>query len=223
MTITAIGREFAEKVAAEVRLEAEGENRYRVFTPFRFGDGDHLVIVLKQENGGWVLSDEAHTCMRISFETDGQDWSLGARRRAVADALSEFGVEDRDGELRLAVQDERFGDAFFAFAQALLKIAEACNLPAEHARLPRHDDFGTTSVEREGATAMRRTFTASVFRGDNWWVAQALEVDVASQGKSIDEALANLREALTFHFEPPSPGNTLRLYPVEVEVPAPAP
>ena len=129
MTITVIGREFAEKVAAEVRLEADGENRYRVFTPLRFDDGDHLVIVLKQDGDGWVLSDEAHTCMRLSFEADGQNWPRGARRRAVADALSEFGVEDRDGELRLAVQDEQFGDAFFAFAQALLRIAGAFNLP----------------------------------------------------------------------------------------------
>ena len=218
-----IGREFAEKVAAEVRLEADGENRYRVFTPFRFGDGDHLVIVLKQEDGVWVLSDEAHTCMRLSFEAEGQDWPRGARRRIAAGALSEFGVEDRDGELRLAVRDGRYGDAFFAFAQALLRIAEAFDLPGEHARLPRHDGFGSASAEREGATAMKRTFTASVFRGEDWWVAQALEVDVASQGKSIDEALANLREALTLYFEPPSPGDMPRLYPLEVEVPAPAP
>ena len=71
------------------------------------------------------------------------------------------------------------------------------------------------------AATVKRTFTASVFRGEDWWVAQALEVDVASQGKSIDEALANLREALTLYFEPPSPGDMPRLYPLEVEVPAP--
>ena len=83
-----------------------------------------------------------------------------------------------------------------------------------------------TVAERAGGAAgatVKRTFTASVFRGEDWWVAQALEVDVASQGKSIDEALANLREALTLYFEPPSPGGMPRLYRVEVEVPAPAP
>ena len=68
---------------------------------------------------------------------------------------------------------------------------------------------------------MKRTFTASVYRGEDWYVAQALEVDVASQGKSTGEALANLREALTLYFEPPSPGDAPRLYPVEVDAPAP--
>ena len=120
MVIAGIEREFAGKVAAEVRLEAEGENRYRVFTPFRFDDGDHLVIVLKRDGGGWVLSDEAHTCMHLARDSAEPD--LPRANRIAAAALSEFGVEDRDGELRLAVHDGRYGDALFAFAQALLRI-----------------------------------------------------------------------------------------------------
>ncbi|HYP52673.1 MAG TPA: type II toxin-antitoxin system HicB family antitoxin [Pyrinomonadaceae bacterium] len=50
---------------------------------------------------------------------------------------------------------------------------------------------------------MQRTFTASVWREGDWFVAQCLEVDVASQGETEDDALANLREALELHFEPP--------------------
>ena len=50
---------------------------------------------------------------------------------------------------------------------------------------------------------MQRTFTASVWQEGEWYVAQALEVDVASQGKSADEALANLREAIELYFEQP--------------------
>jgi predicted RNase H-like HicB family nuclease len=34
-------------------------------------------------------------------------------------------------------------------------------------------------------------------------VSQCLEVDVASQGATEEEALANLREALELNFEPP--------------------
>lgn len=41
-----------------------------------------------------------------------------------------------------------------------------------------------------------RTLTAAVHREEEWYVAQCLEVDVASQGHSIDEALANLSEAV---------------------------
>ena len=52
---------------------------------------------------------------------------------------------------------------------------------------------------------MKRTFTASVWQEDDWYVAQAIEVDVASQGKSVAEALANLQEAIELHFEPLPP------------------
>ena len=50
---------------------------------------------------------------------------------------------------------------------------------------------------------MIRQFTAAIWREGDWLVAQCLEVDVASQGETEVEALANLREALELHFEPP--------------------
>ncbi len=48
-------------------------------------------------------------------------------------------------------------------------------------------------------------FTASIWREDNWFIAQCLEVDIASQGQSEKEALINLAEALELYFEPPQP------------------
>ncbi len=48
---------------------------------------------------------------------------------------------------------------------------------------------------------MKQAFTARVFQEDNWFVAQCLEVDIASQGKTKSEALSNLQEALELHFE----------------------
>ena len=53
---------------------------------------------------------------------------------------------------------------------------------------------------------MKRVCTASVSNVGNWYVAQALDVDVASQGETVDSALANLREALELYFEPPAAG-----------------
>ena len=50
-----------------------------------------------------------------------------------------------------------------------------------------------------------RTFTASITQEDKWFIAQCLEVDVSSQGKSENEAINNLREALELYFEPPRP------------------
>ena len=55
---------------------------------------------------------------------------------------------------------------------------------------------------------MKQRFTASVWREVEWFVAQCLEVDVASQGETEDAAVANLREALELSFEPPTPAIT---------------
>ena len=49
---------------------------------------------------------------------------------------------------------------------------------------------------------MTRVCSASITREGTWYVAQCLEVDVACQGESEEEALANLREALELHFTP---------------------
>jgi predicted RNase H-like HicB family nuclease len=51
-------------------------------------------------------------------------------------------------------------------------------------------------------------------------VAQCLEVDVASQGESEEEALHNLREAIALHFEPPGPTTAPQVRTLEVEVSA---
>jgi predicted RNase H-like HicB family nuclease len=46
-----------------------------------------------------------------------------------------------------------------------------------------------------------RTLTAAVSKDGDWYVARCLEVEVASQGETVDDALANLREALELYFE----------------------
>jgi len=43
---------------------------------------------------------------------------------------------------------------------------------------------------------MKQQFSASVWREGEWFVAKCMQVDVASQGATEDEALENLRDAL---------------------------
>jgi len=40
-----------------------------------------------------------------------------------------------------------------------------------------------------------------VWKENKWFVAKALEVEIASQGLNRDEALKNLKEALELYFE----------------------
>ena len=52
---------------------------------------------------------------------------------------------------------------------------------------------------------MTHTFSAIIEREDKWYVAICPELDVASQGQSLEEALANLREAVQLYLETADP------------------
>ena len=48
---------------------------------------------------------------------------------------------------------------------------------------------------------MTQTFTAVIHKEDNWYVADCPEVGTVSQGKTIEEAVANLKEATELYLE----------------------
>lgn len=156
MSIATIERDFHEKVSRKIRLAPEGVDRYRVLTPFLFEDGDHLAIVLKRRNGGWELSDEAHTFMHLTYDIDERDLQRGTRQKIISAALSTFRVEDRDGELVLPVPEERYGDALYSFVQALLKITDVSYLTRERIRSTFMEDFQV--LMREQVPEDRRSF-----------------------------------------------------------------
>lgn len=141
MTIETIETDFRRKVTESVRLSNEGVNRYRVFTPFLFEDGDHLAVVLKRENGGWVLSDEGHTYMHLTYDLDEKDLHRGNRQKIISNALSMFSVEDIEGELRLLIPEGQYGDALFSFVQALHKISDVTYLSRERVKSTFMEDF----------------------------------------------------------------------------------
>jgi predicted RNase H-like HicB family nuclease len=67
---------------------------------------------------------------------------------------------------------------------------------------------------------MKRNFNATVWQEGEWFIAQCLEVDLASQGTTEAEALENLSDALELHFAPPVATVTPQVRQIEVEVAA---
>lgn len=43
--------------------------------------------------------------------------------------------------------------------------------------------------------------TVLVHKEDDWYIAKCIENNIASQGKSIEDALSNLQEALELYYE----------------------
>ena len=140
MNLEGIEQDFRNKVCEKLRISTEGVDRFRIFTPFMFEDGDHLAIVLKKdlsacdaqaENGTWILSDEGHTYMHLNCDLDKMNHQKGTRKKIIKHALSVFNVQERDGELIVPIVDNSYGDAFFRVIQAILKIAERAYLIRE--------------------------------------------------------------------------------------------
>jgi predicted RNase H-like HicB family nuclease len=48
---------------------------------------------------------------------------------------------------------------------------------------------------------MTKKFTALITKEENWYLAHCVELEVVSQGKSIEEAKANLKEAVELYLE----------------------
>jgi predicted RNase H-like HicB family nuclease len=63
-----------------------------------------------------------------------------------------------------------------------------------------------------------RQMTAIIEREDDGYVALCPELDIASQGQTIEEARANLVEALTLFYETASPAEVARRFQSEVFV-----
>ncbi len=48
---------------------------------------------------------------------------------------------------------------------------------------------------------MRHTIKAFVHKGEKYYIAECLELAVVTQGKTLDETIANLQEAVALHLE----------------------
>ena len=74
---------------------------------------------------------------------------------------------------------------------------------------------------------MTRRYNSVIIKEERWYVARCLELPVTSQGKTIEEAQENLKEAVDLWIEsfgcadfPPVEGAMVILYPFEVAVDA---
>jgi Domain of unknown function DUF1828 len=136
-----IEKEFREKVCKEVELFEEGVDRYKIFTPFQFDDGDHLSLVLKKTNNHWLLSDEGHTYMHLSYDMDIDSIEKGNRAKIISNTLATFGIKEREGILYSELNGENYGNIFYNFIQGLIKISDITYLNRERVKSTFWEDF----------------------------------------------------------------------------------
>jgi predicted RNase H-like HicB family nuclease len=69
-----------------------------------------------------------------------------------------------------------------------------------------------------------RTLTAIITREGTWYVARCLQVEVTSQGPTVEDSLANLKEALELYFldGAPVPDSVSHPLVTQIEIRTPA-
>ena len=57
-------------LAADITLRQVSSTEAQVYVPFHFPDGDGLVVHVRTSNGGYEVTDKAHTLLHLSYHTD---------------------------------------------------------------------------------------------------------------------------------------------------------
>ncbi|MGE3536083.1 MAG: DUF1828 domain-containing protein [Candidatus Tectimicrobiota bacterium] len=141
MDVPSLENTFRQQMNESIRLVADGPGRYRIAVPLTFDDGDYLIIVLKQLRNQWVLSDEGHTYMHLSYNIDASRLLYGTRRQIIVKTLRMFQVQEHGGELILPIDYDDYAEALWSVVQALLKIIDIAYLSQERARSTFLEDF----------------------------------------------------------------------------------
>lgn len=54
---------------------------------------------------------------------------------------------------------------------------------------------------------MQKTIKAFIYKSDSYYVAECVGINVVTQGKTLDETIANLQEAVGLHLEGEDPAD----------------
>ena len=119
---------FRSSVCSCVELEELGIDEYMVHTGFSYSDGDELHIVLNTSGKKWVLTDEGHTMMWLSYE----DHNMTASRNDLLSRIvSSNSVQMDDGRIKAEFDPETAGRALCSVIQAMLRVSDLRFLDAE--------------------------------------------------------------------------------------------
>ncbi|MFA5880110.1 MAG: DUF1828 domain-containing protein [Candidatus Margulisiibacteriota bacterium] len=136
-----IEQELKKKVCEQIEIFEEGISRFKVFTPFHFDDGDEFVIVLKVSGDEWIITDEGHTYMHLSYLMDVKDLEKGSRQKLLTKILLSFGLQENNGELFIKINQKEIGNAFYNFVQGLIKISDITFLNKDRVKSTFYEDF----------------------------------------------------------------------------------
>lgn len=135
--IDRMAESLKNSICSKISLEPRGIDRYLIHTGFTFQDGDEIHLVLKKKNDRWIITDDGHTLMWLSYE----DLNLSETRRAILDVtLSSNNVSFDDGRIYIDCTDSNAGQCLMSMIQAILQTADLLYLSRNSVRNTYTDD-----------------------------------------------------------------------------------
>ena len=129
-------------LAEDIGLREISDREVQVYVPFYFPDGDGLVVHVRSANGGYEVTDRAHTLLHLSFHMDIERIRAEGTRSSLLERIrGRHDIEDRDGELVAITDAAGIGRTVFSFVQALLEISDLRNLDREIVRSTFREDL----------------------------------------------------------------------------------
>jgi predicted RNase H-like HicB family nuclease len=58
-----------------------------------------------------------------------------------------------------------------------------------------------TCPKPEGVSFMKKIIQVKIYKGEKFYVAECVDLPVVTQGKTLDEVVQNIREAIDLHLE----------------------
>jgi hypothetical protein len=124
LDIEALKEILCTSLCGEVSLRLRKDGRITLSTPFRFPDGDALLMIAEPTStGGVKLSDFGHTMMHLSYSIDVDDiLKPGNRNELFGRILLDHGISFKNGAFFIEVTVDEIGKAAFSLGQALSQV-----------------------------------------------------------------------------------------------------
>lgn len=118
--------EIKKSICSGYEFEEMKTGSYLVHTDMYYDDGDEFHIILKMQTNGYVLTDEGHTMMWLSYE----DYNFTeSRTRILNGIIGQNGVTFKDERISVTVDlPSEVGSALSSLIQAIMQVSNLRHL-----------------------------------------------------------------------------------------------
>lgn len=158
-TPATLSRLLCESWCAELDAERVGDG-VRMSLPLTELDGDAVTVWLSPTFGGWRISDQGTTLMRLSYQHDIDSLLEGTRGQVFERILTEHSVCYDDGRLIADVAERDLAGSLLQFGHAIQRISDLRFWTRTRVASSFYDDLSELLASIVGVERIHRDYAA---------------------------------------------------------------